>query len=187
MPIKVSFTDVQLPKKGVVIFAVYEGKKLGKTALEHDKKLDGLLANTLENANRFKGKRGELLTLVSPAGSLLSHIVLLGFGDPAKLDALAAQDLGAGLVGLINSLGEKTALLVADRAEAVSLTDEALAANIGFGTCLRSYRFDKYRTTLKPEDKPTAERLAIATPASKEALALYSKLEKVADGVFFTR
>jgi leucyl aminopeptidase len=187
MPIKVSFTDLQLPKKGVVIFAVYDGKKLGKTALEHDKKLDGLLANTLENANRFKGKKGEVMTLISPAGSMLSHIVLLGMGDPAKLDTLAAQELGAGLVGLINSLGEKSALLVADSAEGVALSEEALAANIGFGTCLKSYRFDKYRTTLKPEDKPTAERLAIATPVAKEALALYGRLEKVADGVFFTR
>jgi leucyl aminopeptidase len=187
MAIKVSFSDSQLPKKGVVIFVVYEGKVLGQSALDHDKKLDGLMAGALDNANRFKGKKGEVLTLTSPANSTLSHIVLLGLGEAAKLDGLAARDIGAGLVGLLNGLGEKSALLVADRADAVPLTAEALAAELGLGALLRSYRFDKYRTTEKPEDKPSFERLAVATSAAKEALALFTKLERVADGVFLTR
>src|SRR5260370_1400652 len=52
---------------------------------------------------------------------------------------------------------------------------------------LRSYRFDKYRTKEKPEQKPTLERLAILAADSADAKKRWTALDKVADGVFFTR
>src|SRR5262249_5941289 len=62
-----------------------------------------------------------------------------------------------------------------------------LAANIAYGARLRAYRFDKYRTTEKPEQKPSLKRLTIMVADSGAAKRLYEPLERVADSVAFTR
>ena len=65
-------------------------------------------------------------------------------------------------------------------------SDEA-AAEAACGARLRSYRFDKYHTKLKPEQKPQLKALTVATSDAVGARKEYAALDKIADGVFFTR
>jgi leucyl aminopeptidase len=67
------------------------------------------------------------------------------------------------------------------------ITATRASSLVGFGALLRSYRFDKYRTRMKPEQKPTLKRLTILTPSPLPARKSFAQLEKVASGVFLTR
>jgi leucyl aminopeptidase len=58
---------------------------------------------------------------------------------------------------------------------------------VAYGARLRNYRFDKYRTKEKPEDKPTLESLTVVGGRARAAQAAFAPLDRVAEGVFFTR
>ena len=74
-----------------------------------------------------------------------------------------------------------------DVAEGASIGQTAAAAEIAFGAQLRSYRFDKYKTKQKPEQKPSLARLTAATSRPSAAKRAYQSLEKTAAAVFLTR
>ena len=50
------------------------------------------------------------------------------------------------------------------------LSEAELAANIAYGAQLRSYRFDKYKTKEKPEQKPSLKRFTIVTAEASAAI-----------------
>ncbi|KAF0116467.1 MAG: leucyl aminopeptidase [Hyphomonadaceae bacterium] len=58
------------------------------------------------------------------------------------------------------------------------------AARAAFGVGLASYRFDKYRTKLKAEQKPKLENIVVDVEAAKNEFVHYSAL---LDGVSFAR
>jgi leucyl aminopeptidase len=61
------------------------------------------------------------------------------------------------------------------------------AAEVAFGAVLRGYRFDRYRTKEKPEDKPKLARLTVLTAEVAKAKAAWEPLEATTKGVFITR
>ena len=62
-----------------------------------------------------------------------------------------------------------------------------LAAAFAMGMVLRGYRFGRYRTNEKEEDKPKLERVAVATGSVSDAKAAWAPLRAVAEGVFLAR
>jgi leucyl aminopeptidase len=55
------------------------------------------------------------------------------------------------------------------------------------GAVLRHYRFDRYRTTEKAQDKPKLGKLTLATAEATAAKAAFAPMKAVAEGVFLTR
>jgi leucyl aminopeptidase len=55
------------------------------------------------------------------------------------------------------------------------------------GAVLRSYRFDRYRTKEKPEDKPKLSKLTVLTVEVPKAKMAWEPLDATAKGVFITR
>src|SRR3546814_8338697 len=100
------------------------------------------------------------------------------------MDELAQQALGGRIAAHLNRTGEKEAALVLD-AGAADLA--AAAARIALGARLKGYRFDKYRTKEEAENKPSLKTLVIHVVGAAAARRAYATLDKVADGVFFTR
>ena len=66
--------------------------------------------------------------------------------------------------------GVAEATLLVDPVPGAKLDAPALAANLAFGARLRSYRFDKYRTTERPERKPSLSALTVTGPAAEARL-----------------
>jgi len=62
-----------------------------------------------------------------------------------------------------------------------------MAAEMAFGARLRAYRFDKYLTKEKDEDKPSLEQLVFHSDNQGQAKKLFAPKEAVAAGVHFTR
>ena len=156
---KILFAKAELPKSGAVVVGVLADRKLSPAAAALDKRAKGALTRALA-VSRFKGEVGDVLSVLAPRGSQLHRIVLLGLGKPDKLDALAAQRAGGELVAHLAPTGERSAAVAVDSPET--------GANMALGAVLRGYRFDRYRTTEKPAEKPSLKSLTfhVADPAA---------------------
>lgn len=183
---KIAFAKPQLPTEGAIVAAVLEGKVLTATAAALDAKTGGALVRAMA-AGRFEGKAGQTLSVLAPAGLELSRVVLIGLGKADKIDALAAQAFGGTAAAQVLGSGDAAAAIAADAVEGAKIGADAFAANVALGTRLRSYRFDKYLTTQKKEDKPSVKKLTVLTDAASAAKSAFGALDKVADGVFLTR
>jgi len=62
-----------------------------------------------------------------------------------------------------------------------------LAAHAGLGVRLAAYRFDKYRTTEKPEKKPSVTVAKLAVDDSEAAKRVFERLDGLADSILFAR
>jgi leucyl aminopeptidase len=183
---KIGFSAPAMPRSGAIVAGVSDGGALTAMAQRLDKATDGALSRAIK-ASRFTGKRGQTLTVMAPAGTKASRIVLLGLGKPEDLDPLSAQSAGGAVVAALARTGDKTAAVVVDAVKGSKLSAADAAANVAYGALLRSYRFDKYRTKEKADDKPSLETLTVATREAAAAKKAFAPLAKIADGVFLTR
>jgi leucyl aminopeptidase len=179
---KISFAEASLPKSGTVVVGVSEDRVLTEAAASLDRDTGGALVRAMA-ASRFNGKKEQLLSILSPANLSIGRIVLAGLGKLDAIDPVQLQNLGGNIVGHLGASGETEAAFLLDGA----LADGEAAAHIGFGAKLRSYRFDKYRTKLKAEQKPSLKKFNLLTESAAAARRTYGALDKLADGVFFTR
>jgi leucyl aminopeptidase len=183
---KISFAELRLPKSGTLVVGVLEGKKLAASAAALDQQSNGALAGAIA-ASRFTGKKEETLAIPAPRGLFFERVILLGLGKPAALSPLQMQRLGGVLVPALNAVGAAAATIAVDKISGARIDPGAAAANLAHGAVLRSYRFDKYRTREKPEQKPTLAELTVLTASAASARRAYAPLEKIGEGIFFTR
>ena len=178
---KLSFSEPGLPKTGTVIVCVGDGSKLSASARQLDKATGGAVSRAIKES-RFTGKKAQFLDIMAPSGVAFGRIVLAGIGK--DLDENDQQALGGRLYARLNQAGIKAAHLAV---ESTGRDLAGAAANIAYGALLRSYRFDKYRTKEKVDAKPTLKTLSLRVKGAAAARRAFGPLEKIADGVFFTR
>ncbi|HEY3144820.1 MAG TPA: leucyl aminopeptidase, partial [Dongiaceae bacterium] len=183
---KIAFAKPEIPASGTLVALAADGRKLGKLATQLDKTTKGAITRALE-ASRFKGGAEEFLTILAPAGVEVARIIIAGIGTPAKYDALAAQSLGGRLVAALNSTGEKDVAVWVEEVSELKLSEADFAANVAYGARLRSYRFDKYKTKEKPEQKPSLKRLTVLVGDAAGAKRIFEPMDKVVDAVNFAR
>ena len=183
---KIAFAEPATPKSGTVVVGVLEDRKLSPTAATLDEQTGGALKRAIE-ASRFNGRKDEVLGVLAPAQLALGRVLLVGLGKAAGLDEAAMQRLGGQIVAHVNSVGEIVAAVVLDKLDGMKLKPAEAAANLAYGARLRAYRFDKYRTKEKPEQKPTPEDADRPGRGSRpRAKRGFQPLEKIAEAVFFT-
>ncbi len=137
-------------------------------------------------ASRFFGKKGQSLSLLAPAGSKLDRVHAVGLGKAADIDALRVQAVGGEIYAGLSHKGRLVTVAV-DAIDKGNLSAAEMAAELAYGARLRSYRFDKYRTKEEKDAKPTLRNLKVLCDKAATARAAFAGLDKVADGVFFTR
>ncbi len=186
MPLKISFAAPKLPKTGAVAVGVLEGRKLSPSAAALDKSTGGLIARAVKQG-RFSGKTGQILELVAPGGLGNSRILLVGVGKPGALKDLDAESIGGSLVARLNGTGEQSLTIMVDSVEEFSQAPAHRGALYALGASLRAYRFDKYKTKEKPDDKPSLKSITVMTANPAVATRASAALQKVAEGVIFTR
>jgi leucyl aminopeptidase len=180
------FGELKQPGRGVVVVGVLEGGKLTPSAMALDKATRGSLVKTMA-ASRFKGKKDQIAEVVAPKGVGVSRILLAGMGKAEAIDEQAAQALGGRIAAHLSGTGVVEASVLVDAVKGLKLDPASFASNLAFGARLRSYRFDKYFTKEKPEDKPSLRRLSVRVQGAAAARRAYEPLEKIAEGVFLTR
>ncbi|PZW43127.1 leucyl aminopeptidase [Humitalea rosea] len=174
---EIAFVKPALPRAGALVLPLPEGTALVGLAAEADAATGGAITRGIE-ASGFSGRKGQATTLFAP-GAGIGRVLLLGLGKPDELTPEDAESAGGALWPGVASATE--VLVAADT------LPPALAARMALGVVLRGWRFDKYRTTEKPEEKPKAEKVAIATSGVPAAKAAWKPLKAVAEGVFLSR
>jgi leucyl aminopeptidase len=180
---KVEFSALPKALSGNVAVFVAADKQLLATAKSLDDET-GTLTRAIA-ASRFTGAKGQTLPVVGQAN--LDRLLLLGVGKARELDARAAESLGGLVVADANAAGQKAVTVVVDAVKGTKLSPGQIAAHIALGARLRGYRFDKYKTKEKPEQKPSLERITIVLGSVADAKRAYARLEPTVDAVFFTR
>ena len=183
---KISFSNPAAVTSGVVVVGVNEGNKLSSSAAGIDKASGGSLIRAIK-ASTFKGKKGQQLSIMTPAGTKLDRVLLLGLGKPKDMGLTGALNAGGAIYAALAKAGVATVAICIDGIDGDAKTAPDLASEFGFGARLRSYRFDKYRTKEKAEDKPTLKAFKILCPNSAKARTSFASKNQVADGVFLTR
>ncbi len=154
-----------------------------------DEQAGGALSRAVA-ASRFRGRKGERLEVVAPAGLAVNRILLLGTadkeGNAASLDRPAALALGGAAAAALLTSGAN-AVRFATEGIASDLSAAELAAEIAAGFTLRAWRFDKYRTKEPAEKKPSVQTLEVACGDPDGAARSWEDLSRVLDGVRLTR
>jgi leucyl aminopeptidase len=184
---EISFAEPDQPRSGAVVVGVWEEAVLTPAARLLDEATDGAISRAISAAPRFTGKKDELLPIIGPAGLSVNRIVLAGLGKPDSANARLFQQLGGNLVAHLNGAGETEATFAVDVDESAPIGPADAAAHLAFGARLRSYRFDKYKTKQKPEQKASLGRVTVATAVRSAAERAFQPLDRTTDAVFFTR
>jgi leucyl aminopeptidase len=175
----VAFARPAVPAAGALILPVEEGGGVQPAAQGAglDAATVGIVGRALEAAE-FKGKKGQTALILAPGGAL-TRVVAVGLGKMTELTPLLAEEAG----------GHAIAHLLREEAVSVAAGPLAptLAAHLAVGACLRSYRFDRYRTAERPEERPRLAKLTVLTDDPSAAEAEWARLKPVAEGACLTR
>jgi leucyl aminopeptidase len=178
--------DVRFVSAGsgdVVAIMAGEGGHLAAAAQVLDSAAGGRIAKALKAA-QFKGGAGQVAEVLAPEGVDYGRVLVIGVGKLESADGLAVERWGAHAVKRVLTSAEKL-VLIPDALP--NLAQAEVGAHAALGARLAAYRFDTYRTKLKPEQTPTLTAVEIVLEGAAAARARAEKDAAVAEGVFFAR
>ncbi len=182
---QITFSEPADSSTDAMVVAVGADCLLSPAAEAADRATGGAVRRAIA-ASRFSGKAGQFLDLMAPAGINAGRLVLAGVGASADATARTWQDWAGNIYGHLAGSGAAAATL---RVETMGgpVAEADAAANAAFGIALASYRFDRYRTTEKPDQKPSLNQVAIMVAGSAAAQSAYAPMAEVAAGVVLAR
>ena len=177
--VTISFSPLAFPKSGsAVVFVGADGRPTARVADLMGEELARAIARAA-TIERFKGKSGTALILLSPLAGLDKLLVI---GTASEGEPLEATLLGGQVAGKIGS-GPAAVMFDIPGLE----TTPGYAADFALGARLSAYKFERYKTKKEPEEENAGElALDICTSVGPDA----AKLEAVAatvDGVNLAR
>jgi leucyl aminopeptidase len=175
--IDIAFAKPTLPKSGALVLLIGEGEVASGVWQQVDEATGGAIARAFKSAE-FKGAKGKICSIIAP-GAGLSRVIAVGLGKPAELNSRVLNEAGGHAVA---ALQQEPAAVVA-----TGMLQSAQAAEVALGAVLRAYRFDKYRTKEKLEDKPKLSKLTLLVSEATAAKTAWEPLEGVGKGVALSR
>jgi leucyl aminopeptidase len=166
--------------KAVIAALASEGAPLSGAAALLDAATGGALERAI-GGSRFTGAKGQTLDLVAPHGVDAARIVLVGSGPAANFGSEAMEAAAAQAYQAVKTSGADALVL-----KLPAIAGE-LAASAALGLRLAAYRFDRYRTTEKPEKKPSVKAARLEVDDPKAATKAFKRLSGLADAVIFAR
>lgn len=186
MPLKLSFAEPALPRRGAVVVTAVEGGRLSPSGRALDERLGGTVRRAIR-AHGYKGGRRQTLYLAAPAGIAADGVLVAGLGKAGGLDADETAGVGGAIAAALDRHRVAEASVHADMPRGAPLDAPAAAAHLAYGMRLRSYRFDRYRTRMKDSEKPSLAKATLLAPGAAAARRAFAPLDRIADGVFLTR
>ena len=180
MKIEFVATSEEADKASALAVLAYEKSPLMDAAAALDRTAGGALSRAIASG-RFVGGLGQTLELIAPFGVEASRILVTGAGKLEAFDGQAAELAAAHAYQAVKSSGAESLLI---RLPGVS---PEVVARAALGVRLAAYRFDRYRTTEKPEKKPSVKRLLLAVDDPKAAKKAYKILDGLGDAIIFAR
>lgn len=149
-------------KRTVVLFAEAKGK-LTKPAAAVNTLLGKAVSKSFKGT-RFTGGAGEFSRLTVNAKGI-TQVLTAGLGKTATMDRAAWWKVGLSLGKQLDAMGVKEATLAL--ADIESKTDAlAIAQAVIEGLHMSTYRFEEFKTELKPHQKAKLAKITILTDGS---------------------
>ncbi|NQV58056.1 MAG: leucyl aminopeptidase [Alphaproteobacteria bacterium] len=183
---RITIDEQKLPKSGALVVTALKGGKLLDTAKQLDKASKGAISKAIK-ASRFEGDKGQWLDILAPAGIAADRVLLGGLGEAKDIKSNAVEDFGGAALQHLVNCGLKSIAIACDPIPGAKDDPALNAASLAYGARLASYRFDKYRTTLKPNEKPSVTAVSVLAQTPAAARRHFKALDAIADGVFMTR
>jgi leucyl aminopeptidase len=168
----------------VVAVMAGEGGDLLASGKALDTASGGRIAKAMKAAN-FKGTAGQVADILAPEGVDFARVVVIGLGKLDAADGMAVERWAGHAVKRTLTSGAEKLVLQPDALPSVSKAEAG--SHAAMGARLAAYRFDTYRTKLKPEQKPTLTTVEIAMDGPAAAKARAEKDAAIVEGVFFAR
>ena len=179
MNIEFAPADSALIQTSAVAVLVHEKTKLSGEAARLDALAGGALGRAV-GAARFSGALGQTLEVLAPHNIAVGRVLLVGAGPAKGFDKQKMELAAAHAYQAVKSGGAQTLDLRLD-------ADAEMAAAGAFGVRLASYRFDRYRTTEKPDKKPSVNALRVCIANPQAAAKVFERLAGLADAIIFAR
>ncbi len=158
----------------------YADAILSDAAKAMDEATSGALTRAVKSS-RFEGGVGETLEIAAPAGVDASRVIILGLGKPGDVGASTVEKAAGSLVKSLLTSGAETLSITIDGDDAES------AARAGVGAHLAAYRFDKYRTKLSSNKKPSLTAVEVVSGDADAAKVAWASWGPVAQGTQLAR
>jgi leucyl aminopeptidase len=168
----------------VVAVMASEGGELLEAGKALDAAANGRIAKAAKAAN-FKGGPGQVVDVLAPDGVDFARVLVIGVGKADAADGMAVERWAGHAVKRTLTSGAEKLVLQPDALPSVSKAEAG--SHAAMGARLASYRFDTYRTKLKPEQQPTLTTVEISIDGPAAARARAEKDEAIVEGVFFAR
>ena len=123
--------------------------------------------------------------MLAPDGIDFSRVLVIGVGKADAADGMSVERWAGHAVRRALTSGAEKLVLQPDALPGV--TKAEAGAHAAMGARLSSYRFDTYRTKLKPDQQPTLTAVEIMIEAPAAARARAEKDAAIVEGVFFAR
>ena len=131
---------------------------------------------------RFDGESSSVSEQFIQDGGSVRRLLIIGTGK-GSLPTDAAEKLGGSAASRLQTSGEKKAV--------IDLTgfgyDADAAARVGLAAALRSWRYDRYRTKLKDNQKATLDEIVVVGGDSGAGKRYEARWAPVVEGVSLTR
>jgi leucyl aminopeptidase len=160
----------------------------GGDLLEAGKALDSASSGRISKAvkaTRFTGAAGQVVDVLAPEGTDFARVLVIGVGKADAADSMTVERWAGHAVRRVLTSGAEKLVLQPDALPGV--TKAEAGAHAAMGARLASYRFDTYRTKLKPDQQPTLTAVEIMIEAPAAARARAEKDAAIVEGVFFAR
>jgi len=169
-----------------IAVGIFENHELTSAAQFLDETTHSLLTNALKT-NRFKGKVGQTLVLIAPNDLKVNRLILFGLGEKSKVTKLSLEEAGASLYGAVANTPDQELTIHTADLDFPTISVGETAALIANGLLLKSYRFDKYKTVEKADEKPALQQVSIVTEQPEQASRAFEPLRIVSESALFCR
>ena len=159
--LSIDFARAAMPGSGALALLVPEGRTRPGWRRRRTRRAAARWRRAFAAA-KFTGKKGSTCTVLAP-GAGLTRVVAVGLGKPDGTDRARRR-------GGRRRAGRRPGRRGGGGASQTGALSPEHAAAAAMGAALRSYRFDRYRTKEKPEDKPQARpslTVLCADPAAR--------------------
>ncbi|ADE29652.1 leucyl aminopeptidase [Rickettsia prowazekii] len=172
--------------QGLIVF-IDEQLKLNNNLIALDQQHYELISKTIQNKLQFSGNYGQITVVPSVIKSCaVKYLIIVGLGNVEKLTEAKIEELGGKI--LQHATCAKIATIGLKIINRINrFTSPTFTSLIASGAFLASYRFHKYKTTLKEVEKFAVESIEILTDNNSEAMKLFEVKKLIAEAVFFTR
>ena len=187
METKIEFKIVHVGTKetttgGVLVLGAFEEGLLFESAQKIDLQTKGHLKKSILSS-LFKGKKNDVMNVLCPQDLPYDQVLVVGFGKSSDLCLNTIEEVGAKIMScLLHSPHDTVTIHMPDLPHG-----EKAIARLLSGMELRSWQFNKYKTTNKEDTNKGPSTIIVPVTVVADVEAAFKKHQHVNQGNFLTR